>query len=117
MSRRSTTRQDASVRSLAPPEPQPAERTPSSPATHPPAAEALLFGEIVLLENPLFGRCAQLPQPCFSSRFAVDPYHRFCPRETVADPGPVIEHQLQAVVPDHLADLMPKELNRIGLQL
>src|SRR5580698_4181802 len=56
------------------------------------------------LENPMLRRRAQLLQTFFAARFGVDPHHRLGSRQSVANPRPVAEHQLQSVGAHDLAD-------------
>src|ERR1700676_83706 len=63
----------------------------------------------VLLENPMLCRRAQRLQPLLTARLRIDAHHRFGPRQPVADPRPVAEHQLQSVGANHLAHWAPVE--------
>src|ERR1035438_6347101 len=68
-----------------------------------------------LFEYKLFGRRAERLHVLLAARFRVGPYHRLCSGEAVADPGAILENQLQAVCPDHTDDLSPAQLLWIGL--
>src|SRR5207248_6734039 len=73
--------------------------------------------KMFLLENPLFGRCAQLRQFRFASSLGIKPHHRFGSRKPVAHPRTVLQNQLEPVGANHFGDLAAEELARIGLQL
>ncbi len=78
-----------------------------------PAVARSGFSETVLVENPLFGRCAQLLQFFFTSGLGIYPDHRFSPRKPVTYPGTVLENQLQSVGAHDFDDLAAEEFPRI----
>src|SRR3954453_11677912 len=70
-----------------------------------------------LFENPVLGSRAQRIQSLFAACFAINAHNRFCPGQPVADPGSITEYQLQSVLANDLANLVPAKLARIRLQL
>src|SRR5437763_13359876 len=75
------------------------------------------FTEKPLLEDPILGGSAQLLQPSLTPRFAIDANNWLRSRQAVADPRSIAEDELQSVLTNDVANLMPAKLVRIGLQL
>src|SRR6201987_3237149 len=70
-----------------------------------------------LLQHPVFGRVAQRFLLVLLPRLGVDANHRLGSAQPVADPGTIIENQLQAVRPNNLRHLVRPERLWISLYL